>query len=122
GEHRIAPSLGPHRAPEWRVRVGRADQPREQRGLADREIGELLPEVELGGLADAEDTLGAALTEVDLVQVALEDLLFGVATLGDDRHRELAELPPIRPLLAQEEVLHELLGERTAAFHDAARD
>ena len=57
------------------------------------EIGELLAEIELRRLGDAEDALGAALSEIDLVQIVLEDLLLRVSALGGDRHDELARLP-----------------------------
>ena len=101
------------------MRVGGADHAGEQRGLADREVGELFAEVELRRLGDAEDALGTALSEVDLVQVVLEDLLSSSsarsATIAIASSRTLRR---VRALLAQEEVLHELLRERAAALDD----
>ncbi len=59
--------------------------------------------------------VGAALTEVHVVEVQLEDIVLRGARLEDHRQKLLLELAPVRFLRRQEEVLHELLGERAAA-------
>ena len=88
-EHDIASRARPIEVAIRRVPVGRADDAGEERHLGGREVAELFAEVELCRFRDAEDAFRAALAEVDLVQVQLQDLRLRVATLGDDGHHEL---------------------------------
>jgi hypothetical protein len=103
-----------------RVDVRRADHAGEERDLADRELLGGAGEVELRRLPDAEDALDAVLSEIDLVQVRVEDLVLLVAALDEERHDGLLHLAAKGPFLAEEEVLDELLRERRAALDDAA--
>src|SRR4029453_774530 len=108
---------------EWGVVAWAADQAREQGGVLERERAHRLPEVEERRLADAVDRGRPALTEIDLVQVVLEDRRLLVSALDDQGHRRFLELAREGPVGRQEEVLHELLRERAAALaHFAGGD
>ncbi len=93
----------------------------EQRALGERQVAHGLAEVEARGLADAVNPGRAALPEVDLVEVGLEDRVLLVPGLDDEGHRSLFHLALQAALGRQEEVLHQLLRERAAALHEAAR-
>ncbi len=56
-QHQVTARACPLRVAEGRVRVRRADEAGEQRSVADRQVVELLAEVELRRLADPEDAL-----------------------------------------------------------------
>ncbi len=65
--------------------VGALDDAGEQGALGEVELAEVFAEEGLGGFAEAVDGEGAALAEVDLVGVHLEDLLLGEARLRAGR-------------------------------------
>ena len=88
--------------------VGRVQDGREHRGLRHRELLGRLAEVGVGGGLHA---VGAA-TEVDGVQVALEDRFLGLLLLHLQREERLLDLARERPLLAEVEDLHVLLRDR----------
>src|SRR5207249_4920937 len=69
---------------------------------------------------DAADRDRAALPEVDLVQVGLEDPLLRVSRLDQSGQPGLAKFSEKRPLRAEQPDLDELLRDRTAAFLDLA--
>src|SRR2546422_469043 len=56
-------------------------------------------------------------TEVDLVQVEVEDVVLAELRLEPERQHELLELPLEAPFGSEEERLHDLLGDRAAALH-----
>jgi hypothetical protein len=67
---------------------------------------------------------GAAVAEIDVVEVQLEDLVLGRLDLQDDRHELLEHLAAVRPLprlrfnrklVGQEEVARQLLRDGAAA-------
>ena len=67
--------------------VGALNHAGQQRALGQIELAHILAEVGLRGLAKSVDREAAALAEVDLVGVHLEDLLLGEAVLeleGDE--------------------------------------
>ena len=96
------------------------DHRREQGRLGDVELARALAEEDVRRLADAVDRRGTALSEIDLVQVGLEDLVLVVTSLDDERHRGFLELAPERALGRQEEVLDELLGDGAPALTHGA--
>ena len=75
-----------------------------------------LAKVEPGGLAHPVDCRGAALAEIDLVEIALEDRLLLVTGLHDQRHRGFLELALETAFRGQEEVLDQLLRQCAAAL------
>ena len=103
-------------------RAGALDHAGEQGGLGEVELAEIFAEEGLGGLAEAVDGVAAALAEVDLVGVHLEDLLLveaGFELEGDDDLDELARDALLR---REEEATGELLGEGGAAAGHVMRD
>ena len=65
----------------WRSglsRLGELIIPGDRRHFADRQIARLLREVVFGGLPDAVDAFLAALPQVDIVDIVLEDLVLAV--------------------------------------------
>ena len=115
-----AARLRPLGVAERREAPGRGDESREHRGLGEVELRDGLAEVEPRRLLDSGDRHGAALPEVDLVEVGLEDLLLAVLRVEDDGEERLDGLPPKGPLGGQEEVLDELLGQRARSPHRSA--
>jgi hypothetical protein len=61
-----------------------------------------------------------AAAQVDPVQVSLEDAPLAVLGLDGERDHGLPDLPKEAPLVGQEDVLDELLGERAPALGDLA--
>src|SRR5206468_5770576 len=90
----------------------------EHRRLADRQVPRLLAEVELRSLPDAEDAARASLSEIDLVQVRLEDFHLAVVKLHQEGHHRFGDLPVHGARTRQEEILDQLLGERATALND----
>ena len=92
-EHQVAALDGALGMAEGIEVVGPLDDAGEQRALGQIELAHIFAEVGLRRLAEAVDGEAAALAEVDLVGVHLEDLLLGEAMLeleGDDDLGELA--------------------------------
>ena len=92
-EHDVAPLHGAL-GMAIRIEVARAlDHAGEQSALCGVELAQVLAEVGLRGLAEAVDGIAAALAEVDLVGVHLEDLLLveaGLELEGDQNLDQLA--------------------------------
>src|SRR5690606_37360028 len=84
----------------------------------DREVVEAAAEPELRAGGHAADGLVAALAEVDLVEVGLEDHALVVARLDDQRVQDLVELaaPGLLAADAQQAAARQLLGERARAL------
>ena len=80
----------------------------------------MLGEVDLRCLFDAVDLNGPVLSKVNLVEVRLEDLLFRIARVEDDRHDRFLDLANVLALGTQIEILHELLRERRATGDNRA--
>ena len=117
-EHVVEPALQPLGVVH-RVVVGRRPDHRgEDRALGDREVLGVLAEV---GLRRGLDAVGAA-TEVDGVEVVLEDLVLVVAAGQLHRDEELLELARVGALRGEVGVLRVLLGDRRAALGRAAAD
>ena len=90
------------------------DEPGQQRRLGDGQVGDGHPEELLGGRGHAVG-LGA---EVDLVQVALEELVLAPPLLEGHRVEQLLGLAQDALLVAHEVLLRHLLGDGGAAlFH-----
>jgi hypothetical protein len=100
---------------EWRPYRRRLDDAGNRRGFRDRDITDVFPEEQPRGLGDAVHRERTALTQVDLVQVQLENLVFRGLALEDERHELLEQFAFRRLLRSEEEVLHQLLCERAAA-------
>ena len=62
-----------------------------------------------------------AAAHIGAVEIEFQDLILGEAGLQPDREEGLVDLALDGALVAQEQVLGELLGDRGAALADAAR-
>ncbi len=95
-------------------------RPLRQRGevgrLRDGELVDALVEISERGGGDA---VGAH-AEIDLVEVEFEDLVLGIGALDLERQQRLADLAREGHLVAQEEVLGDLLGDGGGALGMAA--
>ena len=78
--------------------------------------------VEVGATrgGDAANRDGAALAEIDLVEVGLEDSFLAVAPLDQRGQPRLVELAPERALGIEQAILDELLCDRAATLGHAA--
>ncbi len=126
-EHVPLPLLGGDRVLHGREALGRLDQPGDHRRFTHRELRHALAEVEARGLLHPV----AAVPEVDLVQVEVEDLVLAEVPFQAPRQHQLLHLASEVALRAEEEGLHHLLGDGGAAavgvalqdvLHRAARD
>ena len=95
--------------------VRRLNDAGDRRRLAQRHVADVLAEEEARSLGDAVHRERAALPEVDVVQVHLEDLILRDPALEDERHVLFGQLAAQRLLRRQEEVLHQLLRDGAAA-------
>src|SRR3546814_195965 len=116
GEHRAAPAGGLLRVLLGVCRLGGADQRCQVGRLGQADVADVAAEVR----ARSRPYAVGATTEVDGVQVALEDLV--LLELALELHREdgLLHLAGDAPLGGQVRVLDVLLGDRRTALADAA--
>ena len=103
-----------------RVAIRRVDQAGEKGALAERQFVEVLIEINFRRLREAVHGKRAALSEIDVVAIEREDVLFRQPRFKDERHHRFFELAAQRAVAGQEGVLDELLGQRRAALHDAS--
>jgi len=59
------------------------------------------------------------LAKINFVEVHLEDFVFGIPQIDDERHERFIEFAGKRFFLGEKKVLHHLLCERGAALHHA---
>ncbi len=102
-------------------RLGELIKPAISSHFANSQIARLLGEVVLRRFPDAVYAFLSALAQVDIVNIVLQDFILGVSALRDVRHHRFLELALVASLAAQEEVLHQLLGERRAALAHVPR-
>src|SRR3546814_16993233 len=79
---------------------GARDQADQHRDLLGGQVAQLAAEPELGPGGGAADLLRAALAQVDLVEVGLEDRALVVARLDQQRAQDLVELAGVGLLAA----------------------
>ena len=95
-------------------------RPLRQRGeighLGDGQLVDRFVEIVERGGADAV----VAKAKIDFVEIELEDALLRIGRLDAERNQRLADLALDRALVADEEVLGHLLGDRRGALHVAA--
>ena len=113
-----ARSLAPSEVAVGRELGRRLHQPREQRGFRQGHEARALAEIFLRRRLDP---IGAR-TEVDAVEIELEDLILRIPALEPQRQDRLLDLARQRALLGQEQVLRQLLGQRRAALDAAPPD
>src|SRR5262249_35877235 len=81
-----------------RERRRRLDNAGDRGRFRERHVAHVFAEEEARGLRDAEDRERTALSERDVVQVHLQDLVFRRPRGEDHRHENLEHLPPDRSL------------------------
>ena len=102
--------------------AGRLDSAGKQGALGGVEVGHVFAEVGLGGLAEAIDGIGAALSERDVIGVHFENLLLGKAIFKLEGDHDFAELARVIFLRREKEAARELLGKGGAAALLCVRD
>ena len=104
---------------EWVQPVGALDHACQQRALGQIELPDIFAKVRLRRLAKAVNREAAALPEVDLVGVHLEDLLLGEAVLELEGDGDFDDLALDAALRRKKEAARQLHGQRRAAFGPA---
>ena len=118
-KHGLRALFGAFRVAVRRETRGRLDETREHRGLCNRDV--------LCGLAEIFlrrrlDTVSAG-TEIDAVQIKLQNFSFGMLALQPQREFDLLQFARHGALLRQKKILGELLRQgRTALRHAAMQN
>src|SRR5215212_4847955 len=120
-QHLVAALLGGARRAGRRVVRRRLRETGEEGGLLEREVLDLLREVDPGGGLDADRRLPADGAVRDRVEVLLEDPLLRVLVLQLLGQLRLADLALVGALAGDVERAHELHRDRGAALHGLAR-
>ena len=115
-EHQVAPLHGAVVVLERREIIRPLDHARDQGALRQVELANVLAEVGLRRLAETVDAEAAALAEVDLVGVHLENLLLVEARLQLKGDHDLDDLARVSLLRRQEESARQLHGQRRSAL------
>ncbi len=115
-QHPVAPLPGAGGVHTWVACRRRREQLGQGGSLAGVELRRRDAEVGQRGRIDAPRVLA----EVDLVEVALEDLVLGHLPFEGDRDHRLADLAGQGAFRREVGVLHVLLGQRRPALRDAA--
>ncbi len=116
GRHRVPPLARPIWMQHRRIDVGGPYHPREHCRLARGELMHLLGEVCSRRRSEPSQRERAALAEIHLVQIGLEDLRLRVPLLHEDGQPGLSCLAQERPLASEEAILDELLGDGASAL------
>ena len=119
-QHLVAALLGRARRAGRRVVRRRLREPGEQRGLLQRQVLDVLGEVDPGGGLDADRGLPADGAVRDRVEVLLEDPLLRVLVLELLGELRLADLALVGALAGDVERPDELHRDRRAALHGLA--
>src|SRR5438874_11635083 len=98
------------------------EQPGEGCALREIELREIFAEERLRRFTDSVDLIAAAVAEVHLVGVHLEDLLLVEAGFELERDEDLDHLPLEALLRREKEILRQLLRERRAAAGFVVRE
>src|SRR5580693_2512 len=107
-EHAVARFFGAIEvAFRGRIAIGRADNSSDERFFSEIELADVLAEIRFGRFAESPNGETAAVAEIHLVGVQLENLLFRIALVDLDGHQDFLQLP--RPFA--------LGGEKKAARH-----
>ena len=114
GEHLVGAGAGGGQVDVRGVFGRRLEKARQHGCLGERQVLDVLAEIEVGGGRDAE---GAA-AHIGAVEIELEDLLLGDVHLQPERQERLLDLALDRALVGEEQVLGQLLGDGGAALDD----
>ena len=115
-EHDVGARARRRQVDHRRIFGRRLEQAGEHGGFRQIDVARRLVEVVARRRVHAE---GAA-AHIGAVEIELEDLVLGQPRFQPQREKRLLDLAVERALVAQEQVLGELLGDGGAALHDAA--
>src|ERR1039458_2710033 len=102
--------------PVGQIEIRTANQPRQERGLRQREGADVFIKVDRSRLAESIDGKAIPLTEIDLIGVEDENLLLGQTVLKDHGDEDLRQFSPKRAAGRQEQISGELHGESAATL------
>ena len=102
------------------VIAGAFHQAHQHRDLLRPQRFQPAPEIELRGGRETVHRLVALLAEENLVDVRLQDPTLAVVQLDQHRHQRFVDLAGEAALAGEEQVAHQLLGQRGRALHRAA--
>src|SRR3990170_7574075 len=100
----------------WSIVVGTLRQPGQQSSFSQTEFAGRLAEITLRGHLDAP----RAAAQVDGIEIELQDLALAESTLDARRDDHLAHLAVVGNVVANEKILHQLLGDGRSALPLAA--
>ena len=95
------------------------DHAHQQGDLVQVQILQRPAKVELAGQTKAVDRPAAILTKINGVAIRFENVILAIARVNQDRHQNLVDLALEGALIAQEQILDQLLGQGAAALHRA---
>jgi len=95
---------------------GSLEEARKHRRLRHRDVADVLVEIEFGCRGGPE----AAAAHIGAVEIHRENFAFGQVGFKPEGDERLLDLAIQGPLIRQEQVLGQLLGEGGAALHNAA--
>jgi len=114
-EHHVGAGAGGRQVDMRGEPCRRLEQAGQHGGLGEVHLARRLAEIELRGGIDPE----RAAAHIGAVEIELEDLVLGEPRLQPQREERFLHLALDGALVAQEQVLGELLGDRGAALHHA---
>jgi hypothetical protein len=123
-QHYVAAILGPVDVGEGRVIARRLDHPGDERAFAQAEVAEVLGVEDAGRLGHAVQRERAAMPEINLVEIQLENFFLRGLHFQHHGHELLEQLAANRALaglrleghfIGEEEVAGELLGDGASA-------
>ncbi len=115
-QHHIGAGAGGGQVDVRRVFGRRLEQSGQHRGFGEIDVARRLVEIEMRRAVDAE---GAA-AHIGAVEIEFQNFVLGEPRLQPDREERLVDLALDGALVAQEQVLRQLLGDRRAALTDTA--
>src|SRR5262245_34552378 len=102
------------------VKRGAADERDQGRDLRQVEFLHRAAEIEMAREPKSMNGPTAVLAEINLIQISLQDLGFRISRLQQQRDQRFVHFSPYRALVAQEEILRELLSDGAATLHGGA--
>ena len=76
-------------------------------------------EIKQTGQTETVDRPAAILPQIEGIRVGFQDVVLAVARINQNRHQHFVNLAFQSALVAQEQIFHQLLSERTTTLHSA---
>jgi hypothetical protein len=119
-EDEVSPGLCTIAMPDRRIGIRRRDNTCHRRGLGNGEVFKILSEKRFRTLRKSMNGERVTLTQIDLVRVHREYLLFGKTLLQNECDKCLGQFAAKRGLASQKVVSRKLLRTGAAALRDLA--